>query len=76
MGGDTYHGAIGDETDKGIGWEQAETDDDGIPKCFEILFVETGIDDEKEDGRHLDRTREGVLDGGVFWEQLCGQVCV
>lgn len=73
---DRYHSAIGDKTDKGVGWEQTEADDDGIAEGFEVFFVETGIHDEKEDGGHLSWPGEGVLDGGVLWEQFSGQVGV
>ena len=72
----THHGAICDEADKGVGWEQTKADDDGIPECFEIFFVETGVYDEEEDGWYLNWTGEGVLNGGVLWQEFSWQVCV
>lgn len=74
--GITHHGPICDQTDKGVGWEQVEADDDSIPESFEVFFVEAGIYDKEEDGRYLNWTGEGVLDGGVLGQEFRWQVCV
>jgi hypothetical protein len=57
-----------------VGREEAEGDDDGLFESLEVVLIETGVDDEDEDGRDLSGAGEGVLDGGVFREEFGGEV--
>ena len=65
--GETNHGAVGDETDEGVGRDQTQAHDEGVTESLEIIFIETSVDNEEENRRDLGRTGERVLDGGVFW---------
>ncbi len=62
----TYHGTVCYQTDKGVGWDQAKTDNEGITEGLQVFLVKAGIDDEKENGA-LGHPGEGVLYGSVFW---------
>lgn len=72
---DTDHGAKGDQADQSVRREQTEADDQGISESLEVILVQAGIDDEQEYGGDLCGTCERILDGGVFGEELCGEVC-
>lgn len=69
-----HHGAIGDEADEGVGREEAERDDDALLEGLEVVVLEARVDDKEEDGRDLGGARQGVLDRGVLWQELGGQV--
>lgn len=51
----THHGTKCDEADEGIGRDQTQTDDQGVTECFQVLFIQASVDDEKEDRRNLSR---------------------
>jgi len=70
----TDHGSVGDETDEGVGRQQAQADDDSVLERLEVIIVEASVDDVEEDGRDLRRTSERVLDGGVLGEELGGEI--
>ena len=71
-----YHSAKGDQTDQRIRWEQAQAEHEGLTECLELVSVQARIDHVEEDGRRLRWARERVLDGAVFWVELCRKVVV
>lgn len=76
MRAQTYHCAVCDKPDEGVGGQQAKADDNGVAQSLEVVFVQTSVDHEEEDWWYLRGTRQGVLDGGVFWEEFGGEVGV
>jgi hypothetical protein len=73
---ESYHGTECDKANKGVGWDETETDDESIAESFEILIVETRVHDEEEYWWYLGWTGEGVLDSGVFWQKLGWEIGV
>jgi hypothetical protein len=63
----TYHGPESDQPDQRKLWEEAQADDNGIPKGLEILGVEARINYEKKYRRHLCWAAKRIFDGSVFW---------
>ena len=68
------HGTECHQPDQRVGGEETQADDESIPESFEVFFVETCVDYEDKDGGNLGGAREGVLDGGVFGEELSWEV--
>jgi hypothetical protein len=54
--------------------KEAEADDKTLAQSFEVVVVETGVNDVEEDGRNLGRATEGVFYRRVFREKLGGKV--
>lgn len=71
-----YHSTKSDQTDQCIWWEEAQAEHEGLTECLELVGVKTRVDHVEEDGRCLRRARERVLDGAVFWVELCREVVV
>lgn len=63
---DGRHRAKGDEADEGGRREERERDDERLLERGQVLGLETRIDDVEEDGRHLTRPSERVLDRRVL----------
>lgn len=68
------HGSVGDESDEGVRGDHAEGDDEHVAEGLEVVCVEAGVDDKQEDGRHLRRPGERVLDRRVLWQQFGREV--
>jgi hypothetical protein len=68
------HRAEGDQTNKRVGREQLERRDKRLAQSLELILVDARVDNVEEDGGHSHRPGEGVLDGGVLWQQLGWEV--
>lgn len=68
--GCTYHSAISDQPDQCIRRQHAQTSHQRLTQRLELILVHTRVDDVQEYRRDLRRAREGVLDGGVFGQEL------
>lgn len=73
---DLSHGTEGDETYQSIGWQETETDHEGFTETLEVVFIEAGVYNVEEDGWSRRGAREGVLNGGILGEELCGEIGV
>jgi hypothetical protein len=71
-----YHSAVGDQTDEGMGRKQTQGNNKRVLQRLEIILVNAGVDDIQEDRRNLGASSQGVLNSGVFSEQLCREVGV
>jgi hypothetical protein len=69
-----YHGAESDQSNKSMGRQQAQADDDAVLQRLEVVLVHAGVDDKDEDGRDLSRSGQRVLDRRILGQQLGGQV--
>jgi hypothetical protein len=70
----TDHGTKGDETDQGIWGQQTQADYQGFSQSLEFILVDTSVNNVKEDGWDLSRSRKGIFDSGVLGQQLGRQV--
>ena len=71
-----YHGTKRDQPNESIWRQQTQTNDQRISQGLQIVVIQTGIDNKKEDGRDGGWASEGVFDGSVFGQELSGEVCV
>lgn len=71
----TCHGAKGDETDDGFGWQEAQCDDDGFFEGLKLVFVEAGVDEKQEHGWHKGGAGQGILHGDELGVELHGHIC-
>lgn len=70
----TDHGAVGNQSDQSIWWQQAQADHQGVSESLEIGFIHACVDNEKKDGRDRSRARQRVLDCCIFGQQLRREV--
>jgi len=68
------HGAVCDETDKGVGGQQAQAHDDGVLEGLQAVLLLARVHAEEEDGRVRGRLGQAVLDGGAVRVQLGGDL--
>lgn len=71
-----YHSTISDQSDQGMGRQQAQADDQRVLQGLEVILVNASVDNVQEDGRNLCTPSQGVLDGCVFGEQFSWEVGV
>jgi len=67
---DLGHGFISDQTDQGVGRQQAERHDDRVLESLQTILLLTCVDDEDEDRGNGGGSSESVLDGGARGVQL------
>ena len=72
--GSTYHSSESDETDQGIWGQQTQANDQSLSQSLQFIFIDTGVNHVKEDGRDLSRSRKGIFDSGVLGQQFGGQI--
>lgn len=73
---DTYHGPVCDQTNKRVRRDQTQADDDSVSQSLQIFFVHACIDDKEENGGNWRWAGKRVFDGGIFWQELGGEVRV
>ena len=71
-----HHGTEGNQTNQRVWGDQTQTDDQSVPQCLQILFIQTRIDHEKKNGWNRCWAGEGVFDSRVLREEFRGQICV
>lgn len=71
-----YHGTISDQSDQGMGRQQAQADDQRVLQGLEVILINAGVNNVQENGRNLCTSGQSVLDGCVFGEQFCREVGV
>lgn len=57
-------------------WEETQAHDDCVSKGLEVRLIYTSINNVEEYRRRRCRAGQGVFNGGIFGEELRGQVSV